>query len=477
MFSCHVCCRTNLPRSCRIKNHVHLGEFCSADCAKQLWIGVSEDGSMDDDRTYDELLDELRGVLATSIGQCRAHHLSDPELAQKIRNDLNILGVSHVFVDNPEQNVQIKRNTGQLLLNTLHVTQPAIVNEVRTAGRFDSFCKYWQKNTFATHKIWGKSIGMPYPPLLRASERTPFTFDGNVFVKNALTAKNSPRTWETLIQHYPQLHPDQWLPKGDNDRVNVSEDGMKVTCGKKYTPTALHYDGQFAADDAQDIETRRVQILYSDDSGPMRLFVVPRSATYQVRYLIRRLTGIRIKDKFDAWGTYLKQNHARVYHLLHQYSVALKGPGLQFFTTAVWHFEAAEDPQHMIRANLVAPNLTAQGRYDYDASKEATERGSSFRLYCGIVALPFQPSLIRFAYFREHGWSMDPWAKDNKDNRRNVFVNDKSNSSPVVQVDYAENRAAFRQLKETPLDEMKAYLRNLTPLRLYLYGLKMTDLN
>jgi hypothetical protein len=478
-----VLCSKSISDGFYLKDNAHLGSICSKKCGEIVYLGGkynnnNTDSSDDDDEVIEEseesLLQKLEATLKLSVSQSRVLSIRDPKLKTKIIQDLGFLGVCYISIDKHE-NTDIKRNTANLMTETFPLIPNKDKDSMLQFGDFSGFCDFWHEKKFSVSQIWGKSSGMPYPPILELGSRNNFKMGGNIFVKNPLTSLNSIKTWETLILNYPQINPLEWVPKDNEDRINVSEDGIKITCGKTYNPTGLHYDGQFGT--KEDIESDRIQIVYSDDSGPMRLFVVPRSATLPVRELIQKLTGIEIKSGFDKGKL---QEHPRVFNLLHKYGVAIKGPGIQMFKTAVWHFEAAEASEP-IQQLLTGPKLNEKGIYSYEISKSKTKLGSSFRIYCGIVTIkPTEnniENLIRFAYLREHEWNMDPFSVQNKNNRQGVFVNDKNNQAHSVFSSYEENEYEWKELQKKPLVEMKKILNNLTDLRLSLYGLERNDLN
>jgi hypothetical protein len=352
-------------------------------------------------------------------------------------------------------------------------------------GNMEPFCRAWHADA---DEVTLKSHGMPNTMVLRAAAHRHFTRDGVVFIKNDLAARNTVETWELITNRLPMLTPENWLPFGQGRGYNISEDGIKVT-QTSYKPTMLHYDGQFhgaaaaAAAAGGDIEANRVQIAYADDSGPLRLFVVPGSHGRRVREIVEAITGVGIRMGFSAFGKDFAAKHPDLYDLLHEFGVALPTAGLQMFAAAVWHYEAAAEATQERR--LLRPIMEWDGKarrltYSYAASKQATPRSRCFRIFCGVVSLANNVSLddlVLFAYAREHGWAMDPFASENKNNRRGVFVNDKGNQSALNVSDHSEHRAEWqREIRDVSLRRMRRYLEHVNPKRLRFYGLEREDL-
>ena len=401
-------------------------------------------------KDFNMALRRLEDLLLNSTACFKTLNASDPHLEEKLKLSLNIHGVALVAVDDAAVS---KEPTRALMAETF----PFMTNvTIKTCNEFSDT---WERAKFTESGVWGKSCHMPNTRILKATERKYFTCreTGTVHIKNPLVAKNSIAIWEHLLQLYPRLDPAHWMMtttcvSTDATRFNVSEDGIKLSNKVKYSPTPLHYDGLCSYD--------RVQIILSKDEGPERLFVVPGSNSHEAQQIISEITGKTVVDGFNKLST----DHPELYALMHKYGVACdSSTHLQFFKASVWHFEGNTNHAHNVLFN-------------------ETKKSVIFRCYIVVVALVPTPQavvdMITFAFFREHGWAMDPFAKENKNNRRNgLFVNDKSNQASKVFHDYAENRVEFKTLNETPIHIMKQYLRErVTPLRLQLYGLTATDL-
>lgn len=216
--------------------------------------------------------------------------VNDPQVAFKIRSNLENFGCCHVNFPEPLPMVK----TNELLCETF------------PQSRGHVFSDYWKKHKkFSQSHIWGYSCKMPYPPVLQSDARGHFKLEENVYVKNPLVAKNSIQLWETIIERYPQLRPSY-------DRYNVSEDGVKISSKQSYKTTPLHFDGH--------CPNERIQIIYCEPSESANLYVVPGSHT------LRTKEGfVRIHD--DDEDT------------IRKYGVCMTQPGLQMFKGSVWHFE------------------------------------------------------------------------------------------------------------------------------------------
>jgi hypothetical protein len=347
--------------------------------------------------------------------------ISDPELANKLCSQLETIGCAQVFLE--PQTPSMK----PLVLNLMKLTFPLVQKE-----NISDFCNVWNKESFETTQVWGKSIGMPYPPILTTGDRVDFTHPVTEIVHsyNPLVAKNAILIWEELIKQYPLIQPSKWFDKECYYRTHVSEDGIKITHKKKYSATPLHYDGQVPYD--------RIQIIYNEDVGPTTLCFVPGS------HLLN----------YTSTG-FVKEKNPELYNLLTRYGITYDRPCIQFFKGSVFHYECNPDK---------------------------TKETSVFRCYMSVVRIPVTEERIRdmiiLAYMREHGWVMESFSKENKNNRRDgLFVNDKSNSSGIVFHDYQEYKADFAEIRKQNMNVMKMYLKqHCDTLRLNLYGLNIKDL-
>ncbi len=387
------------------------------------------------------LINELDNILSEAVVKCPILDCNDPELATKLSLQLEEFSCSHVKIDDNNDSIA----TTHFLLND---TFPSFQGKP-----YKEALEYWRKNSFSSHKIWGKSIKMPYPPILETTERIHFKhpITKTIHVYNPLVAKNSICIWESLIQRYPQINPNEWMKFNENYRFNISEDGVKITYNDTYKQTPLHFDGHCPFE--------RVQIIHSRDQGPMRLFVIPKSNHPRVQELIKKITGQSVTDGFVRF----KQGYPELYKVLLKNAICCESPHLQFFKAGIWHFEGNKD-------------------HKLDVLKDETKKSIISRSYVGVIAIKASSEritdMITLAYLREHGWSMDSFAKENKNNRREgLFVNDKTNQAGNVFNDYEDNREEFDRLRKTSLEAMKQYLKErCSPLRLELYGIKKTDL-
>jgi len=356
--------------------------------------------------------------------------INDPQLSEKLASHLEKFGCAHVSLLGP-----MGEGVTEFLLKE---TFPAQTKDKSLA----EISQYWRKNKFLDTHMWGFSCRMPYPPILECESRIEFThpITKTIHVKNPLVAKNSICLWESLIQSYPAIKPSQWMKC---ERYNISEDGIKLAHKEAYKTTPLHFDGH--------TQYQRVQIVYSEDVGPTRLCVLPGSDSIEVQELIEEISGVSITDGFKTFP----KTHPKLHELLCKYSVCCERKHLQLFKASVWH---------------------------YECNPEQVKQTTVLRSYIGVVAI--EPTseriidMIVLAYLREHNWSMDPFAKENKNNRRGgLFVNDKSNQASKVFSHYEELEPEFGELKKKSIQEMKGFLReHCSPLRLELYGLNKTDL-
>jgi hypothetical protein len=213
-------------------------------------------------------------------------------------------------------------------------------------------------------------------------------------------------------------------------------------------------------------------VVFSDDSGPVRLFAVPGSGTPEAQRLIGRILGIRMLGGFST-HTQALDAHPQLRNLMHEFGVSVCGGGLLAFRTRVWHFEAMSAAGGG-GADGLARSLVP---FDWERAKRSTRESSVFRVYCGVVAFPndARDTLVRHAYLRERGWPMEAFAHQNRASK--VFVAEKS-TQHGDRPTYAELNDAWSDVQaHATLPEMRAYLRSRVPeSRLLLHGLRPADL-
>lgn len=238
-----------------------------------------------------------------------------------------------------------------------------------------------------------------------------------------------------------------------------SEDGIKFANQTNYSPTRIHYDGQ----------PERVQIMFTTDSGPIRLFAVPGSGTDEAQALISEILGIQMLDGFSTHRAALDA-HPEVRDLMHEFGVAVPGNGLLLWKTRVWHFEAETEQPAVNDLGLAKPKQP----FDWTRSKAETKKSDVFRIYCGVVTIESdrRDDLIRHAFYREHNWAMEAFAHCNR--ATPVFVAEKS-SQATDRETYSELEEEWKILKATPFEQMKAFLRELPMKHLMLHGLTSDD--
>lgn len=427
--------------------------------------------------TETELLQELDGLLSRYRDETRLIDVLDEDVNTAILQQLDSLGVALVSVSQ-QPSEAIRRETGSAMAETFTRVSAAAAEEMRQ-GRFSRFSQELKRRKTEDLRILLKSGGFLSNPPLAVNNREPFThpLTNTVHNFNRLVATNNIRMWEILVEANPSIHPLRWFraPLRPQDyRVQVSEDGVKVVYGQSYSPTGLHYDGQLGQGEGAD--ARRIQIIYTEDTGPVRLFAVPGTQLPRVRRIIQQLTGtegdtpgfVTLKKRFDQVP--------RLRQILYRYGVAVPGNGLLMFRANVWHYEAAEAVTPVQPDEPVQVRLDAQGQYDEADTKLRTRRSTVFRIYCGVVSVP-PGQLVRdsivFAYMREFGWPMEPFAAQNK--RHPLFVNEKSTqfwkvlSTPEAHV--------FDVLRMANYAEMQGWLDGaVNDERLALYGLTRADL-
>lgn len=392
---------------------------------------------------HDAAYQELESLLSSAVAHKEKYTFVSAKLEKgHLRQALETYGVALCHVDK-ELHDSVARVTGENMSFTFCENFSQKVKDDLRTGVFESFSREWSTTPMLDSRLLNKGNGMAnlFPIHSSAQDAFTLTLCKTVHVKNKVAALNNMQAWEVLCEKVPLLHPSEWAPF---DAYQVSEDGLKIMHHVQYKPTGLHYDGQMA--DAQG----RIQVVYANDSGPVRLCLVPASNQARVRELIQSITNIDMKDGFQRHAReFFKQ--PRLKELLCAHSVTLDQPGLLMFCAGVWHFEG--------------PN--------------ATKESSVFRLYMGVVDCTSIPreQLITLAYLRLHGWCMDPFAK--KINKKHaLFVNEKSlpnhtarelgfNSESPMALEFQN------VIKGKSLDDMKQFLReNGSETQLALLGLK-----
>lgn len=407
-------------------------------------------------------LDRLKTLLVSARDACTlldAGTLS----AQDIQHSLELTGVAVIRVG-PNNTARIRQEVGALVAATFPKLSPQSHAALRT-GNFTPASHEWTTKQVSETEMALRSYRMPAPIPLKADRQKAFTDPtlNTVHLLNPLLANASLCVWENLAAINYALHPSNWFKTPE--RMICSEDGIKFADSVTYDPTKIHYDGQ----------PDRVQIMFTTDTGPVRLFAVPGSGSPEAQALISQILGIQMLGGFSthkaAW-----ESHPEVYALMHSFGVAVPENGLLMWKTKVWHVEAeiTEGPASVVDDGRPA---LAKIPFDWHAALKKTENSNVFRIYCGVVALPEtrRDQLIRHAFFREHNWPMEPFAHPNR--KTPVFVAQKSSQSTERET-YKELEPTWNSLKATPFADMKAYLRkNCTIARLRLHGLTPQDLS
>lgn len=412
----------------------------------------------------DDPLAQLERLLIRARAACRLldeRHLGEGD----VHRSLAELGVACISVDSAHAD-RVKRAVGVRVAETFPLLSADVKRSIqREHPSFEPFSAEWKKRSVKETGMALKSSQMPnMVPLLAAAQdhfRHPLL--GTVHMQNPLLALAPIDVWEVLAQAHPQLHPRLWftppLHAANRPRCQVSEDGFKVAVCVKYGATPLHYDGQ----------PERVQIIFTTDEGPVRLFAVPGSGRPEAQRLICEILGVpALQEGFKSHEAAFKQ-HPALSRLLYRYGVCVPRAGVLAFRTRVWHYEACiaapADPQQpgYVDTAIKVENISAK-----------TPEANVFRVYCGVVAVRdnLRDTLIRHAYLRERGWAMEAFTHSNRGNP--LFVAEKG-SQAADRATYAEKRPAWDELKRVLLAEMKPVLRGLSAERLALYGLTPAD--
>ncbi|KAJ1564866.1 hypothetical protein HK096_005807, partial [Nowakowskiella sp. JEL0078] len=425
------------------------------------------------------MLEELDHLLSDFRNRVLLLNAGNENLNSSITNQLSSIGIALVLIDHVQAQ-EVNVATGSIMADTFVHLSDSTKRSLHL-GQFGMFSKEWtsSKPGYSVTQIAFKTNGMankpPLTPTLRKSFTCPYT--KTIHIDNSLNAINSISLWERLSMLNAKLHPQQWFItplKPENHRSQVSEDGIKILVKTKYLPTAIHYDGKLGQGETAD--TQRIQIVYSSDQGPVRLFAIPGSQHPRVRELIQHITktvGITgfttLKKEFDE--------HQKLRNLLYKYGVALPSTGLLMFRANVWHYEAVEDLTPVNRDRPVYVRLNVNEEYDENDTASKTVTSSVFRIYCGIISAPpgLTKDLIVLAFLRENGWSMDPFSSANKNHP--FFVNGKSGSMGLWKVATSPSQLAFDALVGRGLEQIKDFLlSNVLPNRLALYGITVDDL-
>lgn len=477
-------CKKNLGNAYLECGKCHSFRFCSDECSDAI-SSIHKEECFDfvemkrgrPEKDVDDLYALLESKLSKAKEEVFFLEASHPQISNRIKDSLLRHGIAFISV-NPDIQRDIAQNTGRNMANAFEKLPEKVKQDLQN-GTFDSFSKDWQKQKVVDRLIASKSSGMANKMFLKTDARTKYThpITKTVHRPSEIPSVNNIEMWEILSRYNPGLHPFEWfkmpLKEKDDFRVNVSEDGLKILEKTKYKPTGIHYDGQLSTSGAK--QAHRVQIIYTNDKGPVRLFVVPGSHRADIQKLITDITGISQMGKakgFETHGKVLEKN-PRLKKLLYKYGVSIPSTGLIMFVANVWHYEAKEKKREI---NSFEDNGLAFVDMDHkDDIQNFTKESSVFRIYCGVVSVKptsLIKDLIVFAYLREHLWAMDPFSTPN--NKHPLFVNSKSTQSWIGA---ATNVGEWSNLKNASMNTMKAYLKqNVSKNRLKLYGLEEDDL-
>jgi len=400
----------------------------------------------------EEAMRQLRALLERARAAC-IPLANETAIGDEIRGVLEKTGVAVVRVS-AEAATRIQQEVGSLVAQTF----PDLSEETRGAlqeGNFQPASAEWKKRGVGGTGMALRSHMMPNRLAMLATARPNFTDPvlNTVHLENPMLAFAPLRVWEVLADTNTNVHPANWFQA---ERMLCSEDGIKFSTNVEYGPTRIHYDGQ----------PDRVQVVFSNDSGPVRLFAVPGSGTPEAQRLIASILGIRMLGGFST-HTQALDAHPRLRDLMHEFGVSVSGAGLLAFRTRVWHFEA-------LSADGLARSVVP---FDWARAKQRTKQSSVFRVYCGVVAFSndARDTLIRHAYLRERGWPMEAFAHENRASK--VFVAEKS-TQDQTRPTYGNLQAKWLRVQaHSTLEEMRVFLRERVPeARLRLHGLRPADL-
>jgi hypothetical protein len=433
--------------------------------------GVNQNFVQDIQR-LEQLLEESKAQLPLCL------QASDPNLADHIHNQLLSLGVCLVrFPSVSTVSRFAEVDVGTALQQTFHKLSPKTKEEL-FGGDFKNFFAEVERSTYTEIEIAFKSRGMMCKPPLPVLDRRQFfhPLTNAIHIDNPLVAKLGVRLWESLCMLYPLLNPAFWYNESllqVDHKIQVSEDGVKLTDRSFYTPTPAHFDGQGQVNNPLVGETNRVQVVYCQDSGPVRLFVVPGSNKPEVRQILQRLT--RSSDISTGYSTYEKAypEIPVLREIFYKYGLALPNTGLLMFTAGIWHYEAVQKSSPFDN-QTVETRIYQNGAYDPGHIDLSTSASRTFRVYCGLKAIPntAQDASITHAFLREHNWTMESFSPENKNSP--FFVNEKRGQSGLYKVHSHPDPTAFQKFVAVPLPDMKKYLlTHCTAFRLNLYGLTL----
>lgn len=477
VYHCFHCNQTNALFQCSVCATKFCGNQCFKIGHRVCFVGMKRGRSDNDDVDLTKMTSiELYELLEEKLGSARdACVLLNPNDPDQVRQSLQVLGVALV-----PTRVNAVKITGNHMADTF-VKLSDTTKEALRRGDFELFSKDLLKSgTAEKFGITSKTSGMINRVPVQTKDYPAFkcNFTETVHVPNTVNAQNNIDVWMSLIGENDNLSPGKWFAPPLRDalhRYQVSEDGIKIMVKKDYNPTGLHYDGQLG-ESVEDGKAQRVQIVYCDDTGPVRLFAVPGSHTQLVREIIQKITGLKGKPEFATHKETFRK-HPQLSEVLLKYGIALPQAGLLMFVANVWHYEGVEGtkPNDMMPINV---NPKRHGE-----AGSLTRKSNVFRIYMGVVSVPIRylKDMIVFAFLREQGWCMDPFANVNK--KHPLFVNEKGMQDGKAwgagfKADTPEANA-FDVLHKTPYEKMVFFLAERfqkNPQRAELYGLKLTDL-
>lgn len=420
-------------------------------------VKIVMDSIKEKDTTKEELLKELEKELKFYLRKVKLIDSQKEDACNLIQEQLKTVGMA--LVEHPHTNY-VKTLTGKAMAKNFKHLSKETKEDLRK-GDFDSFSEEWMKKPVLETQIMFKGNGMANLPPVRNKEKYKHPITDTIHSNNSLNATNNIWLWKHLVEMNPDIKPSCWGKKNKSDRVQVSEDGIKILNYKKYIPTAIHYDGQLGQ--TEDFEARRIQIVYTADEGPIKLFCVPGSNTPKVRNIIQKITKTKGKPGFITLKSEFDKN-PELKNLLYRYGVTLPKSGLLMFKANVWHFEGSGKP---LKNGIIRNTFT-----DIKKLAPLTKKSKIFRIYCGVVSV--SPSLVKdlivLAYLRLNGWSMDVYTKQNR--KHPLFVNEKSTRYLKVYIE----PPGFDKLKNASLRKMKKFLSKYDSETLSLFGLKKKDL-
>lgn len=408
------------------------------------------------------MLKKLEFLLQQSLSQVRLIQSQDPNASQHIRNQLDRVGIA--LVEHPHTEY-VKILTGSHMSTTF----PYLSKKTREdldKGNFDAFSKEWMGSPVTKTQIMFKGNGManspPIGPKQRSAYKHPLTAPNTVHTRNSLNAMNNILLWNHLISSNPSLAPENWFARPMQNRIQVSEDSVKILNRKQYGPTQMHYDGQLGKTEGKD--ARRIQIVYTADKGPIKLFCVPGTHKPEILDLIRKLTKTKGQPGFISLQKEFKKL-PNLRNLLYKYGVSLPKSGLLMFRANVWHFEGSGIPMQN--------GIIVNRHNDIKKLKPLTKQTEVFRIYCGVVSVAPRliHDLIVLAYLRVSGWSMDVYSPENRNHE--LFVNQKSTQFWKICI----QPKGFDKLKNADIITMKRKLNYYSDQMLSLFGLTREDVN